>query len=172
MLVIFNRLSCLISANFKRLGVFLVASQIIIVSQDLHGRRIRVNYATERSRPGFGGGGFGGAGGYGGGGYGGGGYGGGNYGGNDNTGGSYGSSGYGAPGTYGGGASNYQFNDNPGGDLGSPSGEFSSNSSLGYDGQYGGNQNDRTDGESIEPFQDNNLRENNDEPNDYAQNRG
>ncbi|KAL5544622.1 hypothetical protein UlMin_008406 [Ulmus minor] len=65
---------------------------------ELHGRRIRVNYATDR-RSGFGGGG---GGGYGGGGYGGGGYGGGGYGG-----GGYGGGGYGGGGGYsrGGGGS-------------------------------------------------------------------
>ena len=132
--------------------------------QDLHGRRIRVNYAAEKSRPGFGGGG---------GGYGGGGYGGGNYGGSDNSGGSYGGGGYGAPASYGSGstqtsfadsgASNFQFNDNSGGDL--PSG--GGNTGLGFDHEFD-EQKDRTDGE----FQDNNLRENNDESSDIAQNRG
>lgn len=76
--------------------------------QDLHGRRVRVNYATDRARPGFGGGGGGyGGGGYGGGGYGGGGggYGGGGYGGG---GGGYGGGGYGGGGGgYGGGGSGY-----------------------------------------------------------------
>lgn len=117
-----------------------------------------MNYATERSRPGFGGGGgYGG----GGGGYGGGGYGGGGYGGNDNnSGGSYGSGGYGVASSYGGGgntetsytggggaAGNYQFNENSG-DLGSAGGEFT------------------------EPLEDNHVKENNDEPDGYAQNRG
>lgn len=57
--------------------------------KELHGRRIRVNFAQERPRPSFGGGAYGGAGGYGGGGgYGGaGGYSGGGYGGNNNVGG-------------------------------------------------------------------------------------
>ncbi|XP_019420194.1 PREDICTED: glycine-rich RNA-binding protein 4, mitochondrial-like isoform X3 [Lupinus angustifolius] len=121
--------------------------------QDLHGRRVRVNYATERERPGFGGGG----GGYGGGG-----------------------GGYGGDGGDGGrsvdsGASNYQFNENSGADLGSASGEPSSNASFGYDGQFGSNQNDSTvtnNGESTEPLEENHPRENNDEANDYAQNRG
>ncbi|KAK9926121.1 hypothetical protein M0R45_023367 [Rubus argutus] len=77
--------------------------------QELHGRRVRVNYATDRPRANFGGGGYGGDGGYsrGGGGYGGdggysrggGGYGGGGYGGDSygsgNTGGGYGGSGVG-----------------------------------------------------------------------------
>ncbi|OIW17323.1 hypothetical protein TanjilG_22435 [Lupinus angustifolius] len=166
--------------------------------QDLHGRRVRVNYATERERPGFGGGGggyggggggYGGGGGsYGGGGYGGGGgsYGGGGYGGGGGGygggGGSYGGGGYGGGG-YGGdggrsvdsGASNYQFNENSGADLGSASGEPSSNASFGYDGQFGSNQNDSTvtnNGESTEPLEENHPRENNDEANDYAQNRG
>jgi heterogeneous nuclear ribonucleoprotein A1/A3 len=74
-------------------------------NQDLHGRTIRVNYATERSRPGFGGGGggygggYGGGGSYGGGGYGvgGGGYGDGGYGRNDNN----------SGGRYGGGGDTY-----------------------------------------------------------------
>ncbi|XP_020218965.1 glycine-rich RNA-binding protein 2, mitochondrial [Cajanus cajan] len=155
--------------------------------QDLHGRRIRVNYATERSRPGFGGGGggyggggSGGSGGYGGGGYGGGGgsYGRGGYGGNDSRGGSYGSGGYGVTSSYGSGnaetsytggadASNYQFNENSGGDLDSGSGK----SGLGYDGQFGSNQNDGTgadNDEFIEPLEEN-VKENND---DYAQTRG
>ncbi|KAJ4909331.1 hypothetical protein Rs2_03952 [Raphanus sativus] len=83
--------------------------------QDLHGRRIRVNYATERGS-GFGGRGFGGpGGGYGapGGGYGGGG-------------------GYGAPGGYGGG----------GGGYGAPAGGYGGGGAGGYDapaGGYGGN---------------------------------
>ncbi|XP_050376920.1 glycine-rich RNA-binding protein 3, mitochondrial isoform X2 [Argentina anserina] len=58
--------------------------------QELHGRRVRVNYATDRPRPSYGGGGYGG-GGYGGGG---GGYGGDSYG-SGNTGGGYGGSGVG-----------------------------------------------------------------------------
>ncbi|XP_019420185.1 PREDICTED: glycine-rich RNA-binding protein 4, mitochondrial-like isoform X2 [Lupinus angustifolius] len=133
--------------------------------QDLHGRRVRVNYATERERPGFGGGGGGyggGGGGYGGGSYGGGGYGGGGYGGDGGR-------------SVDSGASNYQFNENSGADLGSASGEPSSNASFGYDGQFGSNQNDSTvtnNGESTEPLEENHPRENNDEANDYAQNRG
>ncbi|XP_019420203.1 PREDICTED: glycine-rich RNA-binding protein 4, mitochondrial-like isoform X4 [Lupinus angustifolius] len=118
--------------------------------QDLHGRRVRVNYATERERPGFGGGG----GGYGGGG--------GGYGGDGGR-------------SVDSGASNYQFNENSGADLGSASGEPSSNASFGYDGQFGSNQNDSTvtnNGESTEPLEENHPRENNDEANDYAQNRG
>ncbi|KAL0384858.1 UNVERIFIED_CONTAM: Glycine-rich RNA-binding protein 3, mitochondrial [Sesamum radiatum] len=76
--------------------------------QELHGRRIRVNYANERTR-GYGGGGFrggnfgGGGGGYNGGGFGGG-YGsGGGYNNNDSYGGNYGGGGAG----YGGGGSGY-----------------------------------------------------------------
>ncbi|XP_027351785.1 glycine-rich RNA-binding protein 4, mitochondrial-like [Abrus precatorius] len=153
--------------------------------QDLHGRRIRVNYAAERSRPGFGGGGGYGGGGFGGGGsgYGGGSYGGGNYQGNDNRG---GSDGYGAMSSYGGGnaetsysggggASNYQFNVNSGGDFGPASSELSNKSGLQYDGQFGSNQNDRTgadNDEFSEPLEDNHVRENNDEPDDFAQTRG
>ncbi|KAB2020556.1 hypothetical protein ES319_D07G076500v1 [Gossypium barbadense] len=81
--------------------------------QTLHGRQVRVNYATERAPRNFGGGGYGGGGygggGYGGGGYGGGGYGGGGYGGGDYgrnaapTSGNYGGNvGYGGSGNYGG----------------------------------------------------------------------
>ncbi|KAL8158920.1 hypothetical protein V2J09_000457 [Rumex salicifolius] len=69
--------------------------------QDLHGRRVRVAYATDRARPYGGGGGYGG-GGYGGGGYGGGGYGGGGYGGGD-----YGGAGANQGVNYGGGGSGY-----------------------------------------------------------------
>lgn len=60
------------------LAMFLVASKIML-SQELHGRTVRVNYAQERPRSGYGGGGYSGdGGGYsGGGGYGGGGGGGG-----------------------------------------------------------------------------------------------
>ncbi|KAL6871537.1 hypothetical protein ACP4OV_014366 [Aristida adscensionis] len=64
--------------------------------QDLHGRKIRVNHATERT------GGFrsGGGGGFGGGGYGGGGYGSGGYGGGGGGGGGYGAGGGGGYGNY------------------------------------------------------------------------
>ncbi|KAL0355278.1 UNVERIFIED_CONTAM: Glycine-rich RNA-binding protein 3, mitochondrial [Sesamum radiatum] len=100
--------------------------------QELHGRRIRVDYANDRTR-GYGGGGFrggnfgggGGGGGYNSGGFGGG-YGGGGYNNSDNYGGNYGGGGY-------GGSSNF----NPGVDsYGSGSGpEGSSNyaSNTGYD---------------------------------------
>ncbi|KAL2329878.1 hypothetical protein Fmac_017459 [Flemingia macrophylla] len=161
--------------------------------QDLHGRRIRVNYATERSRPGFGGGGYGGGyggggGGYGGGGYGSssggygrGGYGGGNYEGDNNRGGSYGSGGYGVTSSYGSGnaetsyadgadTSNYSLNESSGGDLDSASGK----SGLGYDGQFGSNQKagiGADNDEFIEPLEEN-VKGNNDEPDDYAQTRG
>ncbi|XP_042034206.1 glycine-rich RNA-binding protein 3, mitochondrial-like [Salvia splendens] len=69
--------------------------------QELHGRQVKVNYANDRPRGGFGGGGFGGGGGYGGGSYngGGGGYGGGGY---NGGGGGYGGGGYNGGG-YGGG---------------------------------------------------------------------
>lgn len=105
--------------------------------QDLHGRRIRVNYATDRSRPSFGGGGYGG------------GYGRSDYGGDNNyRNPGYGSSGdgFGGSGNYGvtdgTGGSNYQFNHNPGEDLGF---EPSGNSSMGDGGgQFGGNQNEGT----------------------------
>ncbi|KAG7651659.1 Glycine-rich RNA-binding protein 5 [Arabidopsis thaliana] len=82
--------------------------------QDLHGRRIRVNYATERGS-GFGGRGFGGPGG--------------GYGASDG--------GYGAPaGGYGGGAGGYGGNSSYGGNAGGGGG----NSSYGGNaGGYGGN---------------------------------
>jgi hypothetical protein len=102
--VCLNLLILLLFAKLKMLAMFLVASKIVL-PQDLHGRTIRVNYATERSRPGFGGGGggygggYGGGGSYGGGGYGvgGGGYGDGGYGRNDNN----------SGGRYGGGGDTY-----------------------------------------------------------------
>ncbi|KAF8097594.1 hypothetical protein N665_0285s0025 [Sinapis alba] len=84
--------------------------------QDLHGRRIRVNYATERGS-GFGGRGFGGPGGGNAGGYG------------APAGGYGGGGGYGAPaGGYGGGG------------YGAPAGGYGGNSPYGgNDGGYGGN---------------------------------
>ncbi|KAF3438064.1 hypothetical protein FNV43_RR20820 [Rhamnella rubrinervis] len=102
--------------------------------QDLHGRRVRVNYATDRRSSFGGGGGDGyGGGGYGGGGYGGGGYGGGGYGGG---GGGYGGGGggYGRE-TYSGGGGGYNTAGNygGGGDGFSSGGNFSSN--------YGGSGN-------------------------------
>ncbi|KAG7955067.1 hypothetical protein I3843_11G052400 [Carya illinoinensis] len=74
--------------------------------QDLHGRCVRVNYATDRARPSFGGGNYGG--GYGSNAYGGGGggYGGNAYGGGGGGGG-YGNSAYGGSGGYGAGSSGY-----------------------------------------------------------------
>ncbi|XP_022987968.1 glycine-rich RNA-binding protein 3, mitochondrial-like isoform X1 [Cucurbita maxima] len=103
--------------------------------QDLHGRRVRVNYANDRSRGmggGYGGGYGGGGGGYGGGGYGGGGYGGGGYGG--------GSGGYGGGGgSYSGGA--YGGGGSGGGGYGGESGGgFGSGFSTGdnYSSSFGG----------------------------------
>ncbi|KAK7265865.1 hypothetical protein RJT34_33489 [Clitoria ternatea] len=133
--------------------------------QDLHGRRIRVNYASDRPR-GFGGGfggsygnapygaagagyggggGYGGnpAGGYGGGGYGGnpaGGYGGGGYGGNaagGYGGGGYNAGGYGSGGNYGdsGAANNYPASDSYG--TSSAGGSYSgSGMNYGNDGNF------------------------------------
>ncbi|PWA73293.1 nucleotide-binding alpha-beta plait domain-containing protein [Artemisia annua] len=73
--------------------------------KELHGRRIRVNFAQERPRPSFGGGSYGGAGGYGGGG--------GAYGG---AGGYGGGGGYGGAGGYsGGGGGGYGGSNNVGG---------------------------------------------------------
>ncbi|KAK6129163.1 hypothetical protein DH2020_037095 [Rehmannia glutinosa] len=119
--------------------------------QDLHGRRVRVNYATEKPRGGGFGGGYGGGGGFGGG-YGGGdGYGGqgGNYGGGGYQGGGYrggdgnysGGGGYGGGnqypsrgGGYGGGGDNYT-----GGVSGYPSGGgsgYGDSGSVQGDGNY------------------------------------
>ncbi|CAI0560364.1 unnamed protein product [Linum tenue] len=117
--------------------------------QDLHGRRIRVNYAADRNR-GFGGGdgGYGGGGGgYGGGGYGGGGggYGGGGY----NSGGGYGGGGYGgSAGGYGGGQSGGYGGGNPNSGFGgNPSGGFggspaASTYGSGGSGAFGGGADD------------------------------
>ncbi|MCE3216302.1 hypothetical protein HAX54_005950 [Datura stramonium] len=124
--------------------------------QDLHGRRIKVNYATEKRRDGFGGG-YGGGGGfnYGGGGgnyAGGGGYAAGNYGGGGGGGGF--SGGYNSAGgggyNYGGedgnfaGAGGYPTNNYGGGGGGFPSG---SSSAGGY-GSYGGGSNYGNDSSS------------------------
>ncbi|CAA7043231.1 unnamed protein product [Microthlaspi erraticum] len=120
--------------------------------QDLHGRRIRVNYATERGG-GFGGGNAGGygapAGGYGGGGYGGGGGGygapAGGYGGNSAYGGNAGGGGYGGNSSYGnpvGGG--YGGNSSSGGNpVGGGGGGYGSNFGGGYGvaGGVGGSDN-------------------------------
>ncbi|XVE56809.1 hypothetical protein DITRI_Ditri04bG0040600 [Diplodiscus trichospermus] len=112
--------------------------------QDLHGRRVRVNYAAERPPRNFGGGGYNtsyGGGGYGGGSYGGGGYGGGggNYGGGNYGGGSYGQNDGPSPGNYGGnvgygntggGSGNYGGQGSYGGDNYAPSG-------VGYGSNFG-----------------------------------
>lgn len=111
--------------------------------KELHGRNIRVNYATERT--GGGGGGYGG-GGYGGGGYGGS-YGGGGYG---SSGGGYGSRGGGG---YSGGGSNY-------GDS------FGSASASVGDGNYAGSYGDaKDDGSYAGNYGD---AKDDHEPNDYA----
>ncbi|KAI4326569.1 hypothetical protein MLD38_031869 [Melastoma candidum] len=101
--------------------------------QDLHGRRVRVNYASERPPPRFqssyggGGGGYGGGGFGGGGSYGGSGYGGGNYS-NDGSGQGYGGGGnFNSPGSYGGGGS--------AGGYGNDAG-FGSGGSGGFGGSY------------------------------------
>ncbi|KAH0464493.1 hypothetical protein IEQ34_007279 [Dendrobium chrysotoxum] len=91
------------------------AAMTALDGKELHGRIVRVNFATER-RAGFGGGGYGGGGGFGGGGYGGGGggygggYGGGSYGGGGDE---YGSGG--AAGGFSGGSGNGKYNYNQGG---------------------------------------------------------
>ncbi|PNX85542.1 hypothetical protein L195_g041611 [Trifolium pratense] len=133
------------------LAMFLVASKIVL-SQDLHGRTLRVNYATERSRPGFGGGG-----GYGGGG---GGYGGG--------GGGYGGGG----GGYGGGGGGYGSGYGDGGYGGNTYGRNDNNSG----GRYGGGGDTYAAGgeqsnDIIEPFENNHVAENNDQPDDFAETR-
>ncbi|XP_050257530.1 glycine-rich RNA-binding protein 3, mitochondrial-like [Quercus robur] len=99
--------------------------------QDLHGRRVRVNYATDRARPSYGGGGYGG-GGYGGGGYGGdGGYGNNAYGGG---GGGYGNNAYGG-GSGGGGGGGYGNNSYDGAASG---GYGTGSSGYGSGGNYQG----------------------------------
>eukprot|EP00253_Pinus_taeda_P029883 PITA_29883 len=117
--------------------------------RELHGRTIRVDYATERTGGyrgggggGYGGGGYGGGGGgYGGGGYGGdgGGYGGGGYGGD---GGRYGGGGYGSNSGYRGGGGGYESSGSGsyGGDgerYESSSGSYEGGSSGGYGGSVG-----------------------------------
>ncbi|CDY49123.1 BnaA02g16830D [Brassica napus] len=116
--------------------------------QDLHGRRIRVNYATERGS-GFGGRGFGGpgggygapAGGYGGGSGGGGGYGtpSGGYGGGSSYGGNAGGGGYGGNSAYGGNAGGDGYGSNfgvAGGVGGSDNFAQDSSSSAGFDDKF------------------------------------
>ncbi|CAN4082684.1 unnamed protein product [Withania somnifera] len=109
--------------------------------QDLHGRQIKVNYATEKRRDGFGGG-YGGGGGYnyGGGNFsGGGGYAAGNYGGGGGFSGGYGSAGggynYGGEGGNFAGAGGYQTNNYGGGGGGFSSGN---NPAGGYGSNGGG----------------------------------
>ncbi|CAO2818489.1 unnamed protein product [Amaranthus hypochondriacus] len=98
--------------------------------QDLQGRRVRVNYATERAPRQGGFGGYGG-GGYGGQNYGGGGYGGQNYGGGGGYGGqNYGGGGYGGQ-NYGGGGGNYG-RQNYGGDGGYGGQNYGGNTGDGY----------------------------------------
>ncbi|KAJ8451486.1 hypothetical protein Cgig2_017877 [Carnegiea gigantea] len=93
---------------------------IFMVSNDFHGRRVRVNYAAERQPRQFGGGGYGGGGYGGGGGFGGGGYGGGGFG-------AAGGSPYGGSGGGYDGGQNYSVGNNGGYGGGAPAG-----------GQYGG----------------------------------
>ncbi|KAK4417596.1 Glycine-rich RNA-binding protein 3, mitochondrial [Sesamum alatum] len=169
--------------------------------QDLHGRRIRVNYATEKPRGGGFGGGFGAGGGfnyggqggnYGGGGYQGGGYHRGGYSGGDGNfggGGGFGSgnqyasggSGFGGADNYPSGGGGYGGGDsvqgvgNYGGSSGNFSGSQAGFSSIlndegtGISGQsqvpLGGNEDFGQD------MLDENNRDDNDEPNDYANTR-
>ncbi|CAM8929709.1 unnamed protein product [Rhodiola kirilowii] len=103
--------------------------------QELHGRRVKVNYANDRPRPSYGGDGYGGEGGYGGGGgYGvGGGYGGGG-GGYGGGGGGYGGGGY------GGGGPAYDNNSGGGGGGYAGGGGAPYESTGGAGGGYGGGQ--------------------------------
>ncbi|CAN4081643.1 unnamed protein product [Withania somnifera] len=166
--------------------------------QDLHGRRIRVNYATEK-RPGGFGGGYGSGGGfnYGGGG---GGYASGNYGGGDNYGtnnsyragaGSYGGGmGYGSGegGNYGGGVEQGSYE---GGYGGRNSGYYNAGASGSKDlfcnSEFGGSSRTLHNGgeeqlsedqgtESVNndftPEAEGSQRDDSDEPNDYANSRG
>jgi len=136
-------------------------------SQDLHGRRVRVNYATERPQRTFnnnygnyGGGGYGG----GGGGYGGG---GGGYG----TGGGYGSN-YAGQSTYDGGAGNYGAAAGGGRSDGytntSVDGGYDGNAGLGYGGgnQFGANESSG-DGLNLDDALDKNSKED-DDAGDFA----
>ncbi|KAI9381114.1 hypothetical protein POPTR_015G057400v4 [Populus trichocarpa] len=135
--------------------------------QDLHGRRVRVNYATERPQRTFnnnygnyGGGGYGG----GGGGYGGG---GGGYG----TGGGYGSN-YAGQSTYDGGAGNYGAAAGGGRSDGytntSVDGGYDGNAGLGYGGgnQFGANESSG-DGLNLDDALDKNSKED-DDAGDFA----
>ncbi|CAL9083860.1 unnamed protein product [Musa textilis] len=135
--------------------------------KDLHGRMVRVNYATERTG-GFRGGSYGG----GGGGYG---YGGGSYSGSSDHGGGYSSGGgYGGGGYGDGGSNNYggSYNTGPaGGNYGiadggggsdggvvAGGGAYSGSESTGYGGYGNNNQDD--------------FKDDDDEPNQYAHKRG
>ncbi|KAK4477572.1 hypothetical protein RD792_016805 [Penstemon davidsonii] len=156
--------------------------------QDLHGRTIKVNYATEKPR----GGGFGGGGGYGGGGFGGGGgggYGGGGYGGGGDN---YGRGGYqggGGDGGFGGGNQYPSGGGGFGGSSGGGSGFGGGDSVQGGSGGsfFSGNQTSFSASQETqggigaaenEGFGlgqdklDENDKDDVDEPNDYANNRG
>lgn len=128
--------------------------------QDLHGRRIRVNYATERRRDGFGGGYGGGGGGYAAGNYGGGGGysspGGGGY--SNNSGYNYGGEGGNFAGTggyptnnYGGGGGGFSSGNSPAGGYGSYGGggsDYGNNSSSPIEGgNYGNSPNNNYSGQ-------------------------
>ncbi|XP_052179589.1 glycine-rich RNA-binding protein 3, mitochondrial [Diospyros lotus] len=159
--------------------------------QDLHGRRVRVNYANDRPRSGgfggggYGGGGFGGAGAGADGGFGGGGYGNvGNYGGGDNYGnaGGYGGGSYGSGGmgnnSYGGGnfsqggtsptATGYDSVNSGSQSSGVAGGVGGSFASAGYEGdQLDSNDNEAED--APDNFgEDGNYRDEDDENDDVA----
>lgn len=158
--------------------------------QDLHGRRIRVNYATEKRPEGFGGGYGSGGGGYGSGNYGG----GGNYGSNNSYpagGGSYGGGmGYGSGegGNYGGGVEQGSFGGGyGGGNSGNYNAGASGSNDLFNNSQFGGSSGTLHNGgeaqlsadqgtESVNneftPGAEGSHGDDNDEPNDYANSRG
>ncbi|XP_006363431.1 glycine-rich RNA-binding protein blt801-like [Solanum tuberosum] len=148
--------------------------------QDLHGRRIRVNYATEKRPGGFGrgsggGGGFnygGGAGGYSSANYGG----GGNYGSNNSYpagGGNYGGDSFGA--RHGGGSSgNYNAGVSGSNDFFNNS-EFGGSPGTSHNGgeeQPSADQGTESVNNDFTPGVEGSHRDDNDEPNDYANSRG
>ncbi|XP_059283706.1 glycine-rich RNA-binding protein 4, mitochondrial-like isoform X1 [Lycium ferocissimum] len=162
--------------------------------QELHGRRVRVNYATEKRQGGFGGG-YGSGGGYGGGagGYGSGSYGGGgNYGTNNSYpagGGNYGGGvGYGSGegGNYGGSVGQGNFGGGyGGGNSGNYNAAVSSGNDLFNNSEFGGSSGTSNNGEQLSadqgtetanddftPGAEGSHRDDNDEPNDYANSRG
>ncbi|XP_042418756.1 glycine-rich RNA-binding protein 2, mitochondrial-like [Zingiber officinale] len=146
--------------------------------KDLHGRMVRVNYATDRT----GGGGYGGGGsGYGGGGYGGGGGGYGGGGGGGFGGGGYsGDGGYGGGGYGGGGGGGYGYGgNNAGNNLGAVAGSgngYGSSSSRNFDssasGGFESNQYSTNFSNNQKGSWDSSRDYDDEEPNDYANKQG